>query len=124
MAQETLKEALKQAAVEFANIEGEYLKAKAKFDNIFNRLMESRNGSSEPIGSPILPLGDTDGNRPLTAKVLSALPKDFRPLSLKQISALVAAQPRTVSATCSNLRAKGKIESAGRGAWRLKQPTN
>jgi len=120
---DSLKELLKQAAVEFAKVEADYLTAKAKFDNLFNRIMESRNGGSA-VAFGQLPLrGDVSGKRSLTEMVLAVLPKDFRPLHIKQITALVGGKPiRNVSATCFNLRKQGKIERAGPGTWKLKEP--
>ena len=121
MTNETLKESLKQAAVEFARIEAEYLKAKIRFDNLFNAAVESRNGDEAGTKAQVLALGETDHTRPLTQRILTVLPKDFRPLSIKQIAALVGSTAKIVSATCSNLQRNGKVESAGRGVWRLSQ---
>jgi len=114
MANESKKEQIKQAAVEFAKVEVEYFRAKEKFDKVFESMF-GLNGVErelEEIKTEIL--------GPLTRRVLETLPKDGRPMAIKQIAAMVLAEPKVVSATCSNLKSEGKVESAGYGLWRLK----
>ena len=96
----------------------------------FHRLPQGEWGMLEWYPNAKQPKDDTDGTSSVmlvdheikpkkTDLVLKALPQDGSPIDLKTLSQRVGSDPRLVSATCSNLQRKGRVESGGRGLWKL-----
>ena len=119
MTSEQLKASLMQAAVEFSQAIIAYNKAKDKFDRLYEETAATNGSRSKKTPVHQLVLHRAEGA--LTDRILKSLPADGSPMHIKQLSALVGRDTKTISGTCSNLRQVGKIESAGRGLWRIKQ---
>jgi len=126
MKTDKLKEELRRAAFECTRAETEYLKLKERFDELYATLL-SQNETLEQPSTRVAPAFHTlvseaaNQPEPLTLRVQKAMPQDGTPIHLRQLAALVGGTNRVVSATCSNLRREGLVESKGRGYWCLKK---
>ena len=118
MNSEMLKEQLLQTGWELMQAKSSIAKLQARYDELFAsaQKVEAQQIRITAVERVVEP---HKSKTKKTDLVLMALPKDGSAIDLQALSSMVGAPARLVSATCSNLQRKGRVESAGRGMWKL-----